>query len=272
MNNNPIRLIVSDIDSTLIWRGHLPPQNRAALAAAHQRGIHVVLATVRKYSSAKEIADQLDFACPLICEGGATTYDATGQCVAAVAIATDIMQIIAHTADQQAIPLLLTSTGTNYATAGAIKELSAFDPDTYQVENATSVSQQHAITRIIVAEAHHVHALEAAIAHLPLRIAKHFNRAGILEDAVITAPTATKEAALLAWCQQRGLDWHDVLAIGDAEADLAMVQAARIGVAPANAHATVKAVANWVGPLAEAGAVAEAIQRFVFDQQTKAGF
>ena len=77
---------------------------------------------------------------------------------------------------------------------------------------------------------------------------------------------------LLAWCQQRGLDWHDVLAIGDAEADLAMVQAARIGVAPANAHATVKAVVNWVGPLAEAGAVAEAIQRFVFDQQTKAGF
>ena len=66
-------------------------------------------------------------------------------------------------------------------------------------------------------------------------------------------------------------DWQHIMACGDAEADLAMVQAARIGVAPANAHATVKAVANWVGPLAEAGAVAAAIQRFVFDQQTKAG-
>jgi hydroxymethylpyrimidine pyrophosphatase-like HAD family hydrolase len=167
----------------------------------------------------------------LICEGGATTYDATGQCVAAIAIPTDIMQIIAQTADHHAIPLLLTSTGTNYATAGAIKELSAFDPDTHHADTALSVSQQHAITRIIVAEAHHVYALEAAIAHLPLRIAKHFNRAGLLEDAVITAPAATKEAALLAWCRQLGLDWHDVLAIGDAEADLAMVQAARIGVA-----------------------------------------
>ena len=58
MNTTPIRVIVSDIDSTLIWRGHLPSQNREALAIAHQRGIHVVLATVRKYSSAKEIADQ----------------------------------------------------------------------------------------------------------------------------------------------------------------------------------------------------------------------
>jgi hydroxymethylpyrimidine pyrophosphatase-like HAD family hydrolase len=54
MNTSSIRMIVSDIDSTLIWRGHLPPQNRVALATAHQRGIHVVLATVRKYSSAKK--------------------------------------------------------------------------------------------------------------------------------------------------------------------------------------------------------------------------
>ena len=34
----------------------------------------------------------------------------------------------------------------------------------------------------------------------------------------------------------------------------------------------VKAVAHWVGPLAEAGAVAAAIQRFIFDSFPKKVF
>jgi hydroxymethylpyrimidine pyrophosphatase-like HAD family hydrolase len=54
-----------------------------------------------------------------------------------------------------------------------------------------------------------------------------------------------------------------VLAIGDAEADLGMVQRAAIGVAPANAQPAVKAAATWVAPLAEDGAVAAAIARFL---------
>ena len=50
-----IRLLVSDIDSTLVWRGMLPPTNATALNHIRQQGVQVVLATVRKFSSAKEI-------------------------------------------------------------------------------------------------------------------------------------------------------------------------------------------------------------------------
>jgi len=257
-----IRLLVSDIDSTLVWRGLLPPTNATALNHIRQQGVQVVLATVRKYSSAKEISDLLGFACPLICEGGATTYDVDGTCVAATAIDADVMRQIATIADTAGIPLLLTSHGVNFATAGAIQELTSFDVGTHQVATAMSVVVQQQITRLIVAEPHHVEALAAAIAHLPVRIARHYNRAGVLEDAVITHPDATKEAAVAAWCARHGWTWQEVLAIGDAEADLAMVQHAAIGVAPANAQPAVKAVANWVAPYAEDGAVAAAVQRF----------
>ena len=259
---SPVRLLVSDIDSTLVWRGMLPPANTTALNRIRHQGVQVVLATVRKFSSAKEISNLLGFACPLICEGGATTYDVDGTCVAATAIDSTVMRQIASIADTAGIPLLLTSHGVNFATAGAIQELTSFDVGTHQVPDASTVVTNHAITRLIVAEAHHVEALAAAIAHLPVRIARHYNRAGTLDDAVITHPDATKEAAVAGWCVRHGWTWQDVLAIGDAEADLAMVHHAAIGVAPANAQPAVKAVANWVAPYAEDGAVAAAIQRF----------
>lgn len=259
---SPVRLLVSDIDSTLVWRGMLPPANTTALNRIRHQGVQVVLATVRKFSSAKEISNLLGFACPLICEGGATTYDSDGTCVAATAIDSTVMRQIASIADAAAIPMLLTSHGVNFATAGAIQELTSFDVGTHQVPDASTVVTNHAITRLIVAEPHHVEALAAAIAHLPVRIARHYNRAGTLDDAVITHPDATKEAAVAAWCARHGWTWQDVLAIGDAEADLAMVHHAAIGVAPANAQPAVKAVANWVAPYAEDGAVAAAIQRF----------
>jgi hypothetical protein len=263
-----IRLIATDIDGTLIWRGALPDINRTALHQAHQHGVQVVLATVRKYSSAKEIADHVGLTCPLICEGGATIYDATGTCVYTNAIDDESMRFIAHTADTLGIDLLVTHEGINYATPNAIQELGHNDPtimaSMISIPTAMALPTLSGITRIIVAGAEQVLTLERAIDRLPLRLAKHFRRDGVLDDAVITSISATKEQAVAHWCTINALAWHDVMAIGDAEADAGMIHAARIGVAPANATADVKAIANWVGPLAEDGAVAAAIQRFIF--------
>ena len=267
-----LRLIASDIDGTLLWRGALPPANRVALRNAQRAGYQVLLATVRKYSSAKEIADLAGIACPLICEGGATIYDADGMCVRSITIDADHMHSIAATADDLGIPLLMTGDGINYATAGARSELSLFHTDitVTHAPSARRIAAEHAISRLIVAGADEVTTLSAAIAHLPLRIANHYTRAGVLDDAVITHIDATKEAALAWWAAQHDWDWRNIMACGDAEADLAMVQAAHIGIAPANATPAVQAVARWVGPLAEEGAIAAALQHFLqIDSQTE---
>lgn len=260
----PIRLIVSDIDSTLIWRGQLPPRNRHALQQAVDRGITVMLASVRKYSSAREIADMVGVNMPLICEGGATIYDQQGVPLHAVAIATDVLSTIVTYADAHHIPLLFTSHGVNYATAGAIQELTnAFDPDMRHIDRPGDIDPQLPITRLIVAGESHVRALEPLIQQLPLHFAAHYRRDGSLEDAVITAPAATKGLALRWWCQHHHIDLRDVLAIGDAEADVSMLTCAGQSAAPANATAQVRAVVDWVGPLAEDGAVAAAIAYFI---------
>lgn len=260
----PIRLIASDIDSTLIWRDYLPPQNITAIHRAQHHGVQFVLATVRKYSSAREIAQLIGIDCPLICEGGATIYDQSGTILHHAAIDTSTLQTIIATAEIHGIPLLFTSRGQNYATAGAIQELATgFDPHMHHIGRPSDIDLGQPITRIIVAGATHVTTLADTLASLPVHFAKHYRRDGTLDDAVITAPHATKAHALQWWCQHQRIDLADVLAIGDAEADLGMLTSAGAAVAPANATPAVQAVAHWVGPLAEAGAVAAAIHRFL---------
>ena len=63
---------------------------------------------------------------------------------------------------------------------------------------------------------------------------------------------------------EMGVDPAAVMAIGDGENDLEMLQMVGLGVAMGNAHESVKAVAEVVVGTNEAAGVAEAIEKFVF--------
>ncbi|MEO7910490.1 MAG: HAD hydrolase family protein, partial [Roseiflexaceae bacterium] len=66
-----IKLIISDIDGTLISSGGiLPSENIAALGLAAARGVRLAVATIRKRDSAEQIVRQLGIACTLVCDGG----------------------------------------------------------------------------------------------------------------------------------------------------------------------------------------------------------
>ena len=67
-----------------------------------------------------------------------------------------------------------------------------------------------------------------------------------LHHAVYGAHDKAAEAAPV--LAQLGVDWGDVAAIGDDWPDLPLLLRAALAVAPANAHAEVKAVAHYVTP------------------------
>jgi hydroxymethylpyrimidine pyrophosphatase-like HAD family hydrolase len=97
----------------------------------------------------------------------------------------------------------------------------------------------------------------------PLRFVRHYRPDGTLADAAITHAGATKQAALALLCRDWSIDPQHVLAIGDAEADIGMLQMAGVGVAVGDAHPSVRAVADWVAPNAADAGVAAALRRFV---------
>src|SRR6266496_371034 len=110
-----IRLIISDIDSTLLGpQGELPVENIAALQAAVQRGVRVSLATIRKRDSTLLIVDKLGVPCTLVCNGGATIFDEQGAILRALTIPLDLARSIAMLSDQHQLPLLTTIDEVNY--------------------------------------------------------------------------------------------------------------------------------------------------------------
>jgi Cof subfamily protein (haloacid dehalogenase superfamily) len=71
-----VRAIACDLDRTLIGEDSvLRPRTRAALGAARDAGLHVVLATGRMFRSVRPYAQEAGLADPLVCYQGAVVAD-----------------------------------------------------------------------------------------------------------------------------------------------------------------------------------------------------
>ena len=82
----------------------------------------------------------------------------------------------------------------------------------------------------------------------------------------MTALGVDKGQGLLRLCQLLGIDRQRVLAIGDNDNDIPLLQMAGLGVAMGNSSSGLKAVADWVAPPIEEDGAAVALRRLVLDQ------
>jgi hydroxymethylpyrimidine pyrophosphatase-like HAD family hydrolase len=95
--------------------------------------------------------------------------------------------------------------------------------------------------------------------HLPLKLI--FNK-----DAVMVLPPGVdKGSGLRAALEELGCTTDDVVAVGDAENDLALFQAAKLKVAVANALPQLQANADWVTSAARGEGVRELVERLLGD-------
>ena len=85
-----IRLLALDIDGTLAWRGdEVLPATRAALHRAEERGLHVVIATGRRYRTTCRVIDALGLDVPAVVLGGALVKSGARETVHRAAIPAD---------------------------------------------------------------------------------------------------------------------------------------------------------------------------------------
>ena len=62
-----------------------------------------------------------------------------------------------------------------------------------------------------------------------------------------------------------GIELSDVIAIGDSEIDISMIESAGLGVAVANASAEARAVADYVCASNDEAGVADVIEKFLLE-------
>jgi len=272
-----IRLVALDIDGTLLRSDKsLAPRTRRAVDAARARGVRIVLATGRRYPSARRVADELGGEVPLILHNGALVVEdgrvlrrrALPRAAARVAItagrAGGFEPVVHCGPDGEGWLLVEASVPMRglvaYYVERAREELRVVpgllaalaDEDPIQVMFGGTPSE-----------------MEAALAALEpaLRVRARVERTVYPATGVVLLDVIHPEvgkAEALAFVQERwGIAAAETLAIGDNWNDREMVAAAGLGFVMGNADPALRALGLPVLPTNDEDGVARAIEEHV---------
>lgn len=272
-----IELITSDIDETLVDdTKNVPKINTKAIAKAEDAGKKVILATGRGPYELNEIPEQAGVIREnryIICCNGAITLKAIDREIVdsmplEFKYAKNVfeyayknkLQFFIYTLDcKYAINLDRIEKSNEYTNDTRIKEITSDNIDFLKDELILKVLFKNK-------DMDFLHSLEvdvAAITNYDCEIA--YSSDMYME---INAKNVNKATALKKVCDTYGIDMANTLVIGDNYNDVAMIEAAGIGVAVANAHLQVKEVADFVTTATNnEGAVAEAIETYAFNDK-----
>lgn len=263
-----IRVIALDLDDTLLRSDlTISEVDQAAIRRAVAAGIKVLLASGRMVRSIRPYVEQLDLDVPLIAYNGAIIQEAISEKIlyhlpVPNREALRLIALSRHAGihlnvylDDQLYMDELTVWGQRYAAAAGVIPHPVGD-----VGRTVAGGSPHKLLAIGELEQleEFRRRLEAEFGS-ELQFVK--SKPNYLE---ILAPGVSKGRALSELAGNWGVAASEVMAVGDAPNDLAMIQWAGMGVAIGNAQAEVKQAARLVVADHDHHGVAEAIERVVF--------
>ncbi|HWC35595.1 MAG TPA: HAD family hydrolase [Mycobacteriales bacterium] len=258
------RVVATDLDGTVVRSdGTISPRTRDALTAAREAGALIVVATGRPPRWLGGIAEATGHDGIAICANGALTYDlATDQVVGSRPLDLEVVRgLMAQL--RASVP------GVAFAVERVDGQF-AHEPDyhpRWEPEDTTIVGDLERVFDAPVAKllgrvegAGSDDLLATARAAVPAGVANltHSSIDGLLEVMAYGVSKATALAELIAG---HGLSAAEVIAFGDMPNDVEMLAWAGCGVAVANAHPEVLAVADEVTGTNDADGVAEVLER-----------
>ena len=263
-----IKLVVTDIDGTIYCPEHgIKDSVKECLRNLLNNGIHVAIATGRTYGSAKSVADEIGIKCPLICYQGGLVNSYEGETIDAKYLNPDIArEIIADCKkrnihlnvyvddklyvedDNEYIKDYIGDKGIHYFLVNSFDELDfsklnkllaiEYDPDFI---NNLIKEYQEKYPQIYV-----------------VRSYKYF--------CEIANKEATKGNAIKILAEKYGITIDEVMAIGDQNNDIEMVETAGVGVAMGNGTEEIKAIANYITDSVENDGFIKAVNKLVWEK------
>lgn len=265
-----IKLIAIDMDGTLLNPQHaITPAVHAAVSAARAQGIVVVLATGRPLPGITRYLDELDMRQE---NDYCITYN--GALVQKAASGEPVIDITLGYADYRYLQALAVKLGVHlhaidyHTVYTANRDISPWTVhEVYltgmplQFCEAENMDPARRYPKIMMIDDPDV--LDAAIGHIPDDVRARYT---ILKSAPyyleMLDKRVNKGAGVRALAEKLGIKPEEVMAIGDQENDIAMIEYAGIGVAMENAIASVKKAAQVVTKSNQEDGVAFAIQHY----------
>jgi hypothetical protein len=243
------RVVATDLDGTVVRTdGTISPRTRDALGLARAAGALIVVVTGRPPRWLTGIGDALGHDGTAICANGALTYDlTTDEIVASRPIGLDVVRRLMSQLRATVPDVVFAVERIDGQFAHEAAYHPRWEPEAMTIvgdlEQVFDVPIAKLLGRVEGVDSDGLLAAARASVDAGLANLTHSSIDGLLE---VMAYGVTKATTLEQWLAQRGLGAADVIAFGDMPNDLEMLTWAGHGVAVANAHPDVLAVADEV--------------------------
>ena len=278
-SQRPFDLVVLDLDGTILdkqFEKGFSPAVIEAIAAVQAAGVPVTIATGRIFDYVRTVAEVLAITQPVVTtQGAVVAHPVSGEVIFEALLPETIAHQVARWVDESGrVTALYLNNGQGGASIyqnreelashhydhwfGTPRHLHASFSELLGREGAQPAFK-FIVFNALADEEDLTPALQETFPEL------HITRT---HDLLVegTAAEVDKGQGLLHLLEHLGIDPARVMAVGDNDNDIPMLEVAGFAVAMGQASPKVKAVADWVAPPIEEDGAAVALQRFVLEK------
>jgi Cof subfamily protein (haloacid dehalogenase superfamily) len=279
MSNRRYDAIVLDLDGTLLdEKSRVHPRSLAALRAAREAGVRVMIATGRSSISAHAILAELDLDTPAIVFNGAGLYSARERRMLeervlsrralrralAFAAAHDLSTVVMRSDAKFATPPRDECEAAALALMTALRYVERPGLEVEFAMRVTLFSRDHATSEAFAGDVERALDQPSYLTHFPLSVlASH--RSSPLHVVDLQPPCRGKAEALRVLEEQYGIPRERVVAVGDATNDLPMLAAAGLSVAMGDGMPEARRAASRIIGGHDSTAIAELVEELFLD-------
>lgn len=273
-----IKMIALDLDGTTLNGWRLTERTQKTLEKAIEKGVHVVIATGRTYSSLPEDIFKIKGLEYIITSNGAhITNLPADEIIYSNCTEGHVIEELSYLLEESSkFPIevftegrayidkevfdYISHNGSTYMNVGYIQRTRKPVPEIYNFlrRHKDNIENINIHFELLEEKAEFKKSLDKING---ITVTSSFPH-----NIEIGGPTTSKASAIEHLCSALDIDKSEVMACGDSHNDCAMIEFAGLGVAMGNAEEDVKAIADYVTLSDAEDGVAHAVEKFVLDK------
>lgn len=276
-----VKIIATDLDGTLMAPDHITvlPRTKKALQQAHDLGVKIAIATGRTLSAIDNVTNQLPFVDYIIYSNGAVVYDrCKGENVYTDFMTADAVNNVIDFLEKYPVFYEVYSNGKQHAQndkAGYFKNkdlppefLEAYMKNIHNHASISDFAKNNDVEKI------NLYYFEGSyldeIRDYLFSLASIGRTSPVSGDIEMTNAGVNKGKALAGLCKALSFTSAEVMAFGDADNDIEMLQFAELGFAMENADEVCKNAAKYITLSNAEDGIAAAVEKYIlYDAKPK---
>ena len=263
-----MRLVIADLDGTLVEKKQVSKASLNTIKKLKEQGYLFTIATGRHMVATKELANLLEVELPVICGNGAIIYDfKKDEIIEKEVLDPKTVDHIMNLCFKQQVSFLMYTTKHVVSTLEAKEKIHAqigyFDTHVVNQDQLNDYIDI-GVFKILAIDDNHEKLMQIK------KELKHQEDISMVQSRPIFLDIGHKNTnkgnTIRHLAKLLDVNIEDVLAIGDQENDIQMIQTAGIGIAMGNGHIELKKVADDVTDTYEHDGFTKAIVKHIFNK------